>query len=306
MPALERHIVVAGSVNLDMTLRLTRAPEAGETLRADSLAYAPGGKGANQAVAAARLGAPVRMVACVGDDAAGAAARRNLSDNGVDTTFVRSASGYPQGLAVILVEGSGENRIVIAEGSNGAFAASDVKTARAAFDGAAILLLQNEVSLDTTMAAAREARNAGARVVWNPAPAPAGMPAEMAGIVDILLVNESEAATLSGMRVESTDDAIRAAAALRDRGLAVVVVTLGDAGAMWLDADGVVRAPGLSARVADTTGAGDTFAGAMAVALFEGRSPSDTLQFANRAAAVSVTKPGAQGGMPLRADLGEA
>lgn len=306
MPHPERGIVVVGSVNLDMTLQTERAPEAGETVRARSLVYAPGGKGANQAVAAARLGGAVRMISRVGDDAAGASCLRNLADNGVDTTAVRPAPDTPQGLAVIILEQGGENRIVIAEGSNAALSPADVEAARPVFEGAAAVLLQNEVSLETTRAAARAARAAGAAVIWNPAPAPKDLPDDLADGLDILLVNEGEAAALAGLPTGSGRDAERAAEALRGRGCRVVVVTLGRDGALWMDANGPVRVPGVPAEVVDTTGAGDTFAGALAVALSEGMAAREALRFANAAAALSVARAGAQGGMPTREEMSRA
>lgn len=303
MGIAKSHIVVVGSVNRDMTLHVARAPEAGETVRAESLSYAPGGKGANQAVAAARLGAAVRMIARVGDDASGEAMRRNLHENGVGTEFVTVAPGAPQGLAMILLEKDGQNRIVIAEGSNAALSPADVEAARSAFDGAAVVLLQNEVAIETTLAAARMGCTAGARVLWNPAPAPEQLPDDLLANTDVLLVNETEAGALSGVAVRAHDDAKHAAEALLARGCGAVVVTLGAAGALWVDNDATAMVSGLSAHVVDTTGAGDTFAGALGVALLERRAPEAALRFANAAAAISVTRLGAQGGMPRRSEM---
>jgi ribokinase len=286
-----------------MTLTTLRVPRPGETVTGQSLTYAPGGKGANQAVAAARLGGSVQLVTCVGADAAGNVVRDNLEAHGVGTRYVRTADGVPQGVAVILLDADAQNYIVLAEGSNAMVSPADVDDAAPAFAEASVLLLQNEIRLPTTLRAAQRAREAGVTVVWNPAPAPDALPPEMARFVDILLVNETEASTLSGVPVAGADDALRAAGELRAAGFGAVVVTLGERGALWADESGDWSVPGVTVKAVDTTGAGDTFAGAMAVALAEGMRPLETLEFANAAAALSVTRAGAQGGMPARADL---
>jgi ribokinase len=302
-PSRAGHIVVVGSANLDMTLQTKQFPKPGETVRGQSLTYAPGGKGANQAVAAARLGARVRMVSRVGDDAAGGTVLKNLADNGVETGHVRTADGVPQGIAVILLDGNGQNVIVLAEGSNGKISPADVDAARAAFDGVAIAILQNEIPMETTVRAAQAARAAGARVLWNPAPAPDAPPEGMAVLVDVIVLNESEAEALTGIPVQDAAGARRAGEALLAAGYKAAVLTLGEAGALWVDERGAITVAANPVEVMDTTGAGDTFAGALAVALAEGQSPEHALRFANAAAGLSVSRLGAQAGMPTRVQV---
>jgi ribokinase len=296
-------IVVVGSINLDIVTRVETAPRGGETLRGQSVDYVPGGKGANQAVAAARLGAAVRMVARVGDDPFGPAMRENLSVNGVDVSAVAATSGTPTGVAVITVEASGQNRIIIVAGANGALTPDDVDAAGDAFAGASYVLLQNEVSPAVTVRAAQRARAAGAKVVWNPAPAPDAVPPGLIGTVDILVPNESEAERLSGEPVRDETSALEAARELRASGFRTVVITLGSAGALWSGADGVFRVPAFPVNVVDTTAAGDTFVAGLAVGLSEGMPPRDAMRFASASAALAVTRLGAQAGIPTRAEV---
>lgn len=295
-------IIVVGSINLDLVLRVPRVPIAGETLAGRSLEYVPGGKGANQAVAASRLGAHVAMVARVGEDASAAAMLRNLAENGVDVELVTPAPA-PQGLAVILVDDEGRNAIVLAEGSNGHLRPEDLERAAPAFTGADVALLQNEVRPEATLAAARAAKRAGATVIWNPAPAPDDPSDAMPGVVDIIAPNEHEAEHLTGIAADDPKAAARAAAALRRKGYPISIVTLGAAGAVWASETEMLHQPAYPVEVVDTTAAGDTFLGAIAVALAEHRPPRDAIRFAAAAAALAVTKPGAQPGIPARAEV---
>jgi ribokinase len=296
-------IIVVGSANMDLVVRTPHAPGPGETVQGRSLTYMPGGKGANQAVAAARLGAPTRMIARVGDDSLGEPVRKNLAENGVDVSHVSVAHRTPQGLAIIVVDDQGQNRIVLAAGSNGALLPEDVDAASDVFTPGALVLLQNEVRLDTTIRAAQAATAAGAMVLWNPAPAPDGFPEELLGCVDVLLPNESEAERLTGIEVRDDLGVRRAAAALLGKGFPHVVVTLGERGALWFSREGVIHVPAFVVDVVDTTAAGDTFAAALAVGLAEGMEPADAMRFASGASALAVTKLGAQPGMPSRAQL---
>lgn len=298
-------IVVVGSINLDIVARVETAPRGGETLKGRSVDYVPGGKGANQAVAAARLGAPVRMVARVGDDPFGPAMRENLSSNGVDVSAVAVTPDTPTGVAVITVEASGQNRIIIVAGANGALTPDDVDAAGDVFAGARYVLLQNEVNPSVTVRAAQRARAAGAKVVWNPAPAPEAVPPGLIGIVDVLVPNESEAARLAGDAVTDEATAIEAARELRASGFRTVVVTLGSAGALWSGSDGVFTVPAFPVQAVDTTAAGDTFVAALAVGLSEGMPPRDAMRFASAAGALAVTRLGAQAGIPTRAEVEE-
>lgn len=293
-------VVVVGSVNMDIVLRTPRLPAPGETITGRSLAYAPGGKGANQAVAAARLGADVAMVARAGDDAAGASMRENLVANGVNAEHVTVTAGAPQGIAVIIVDDAGQNSIVLAAGSNGLLSAEDVDRAAPIFQGARVCLLQNEVSLEATRRAARCAKAAGALVVWNPAPAPDEVPPGLAESVDVIAPNESEAERLTGLSVRNADEARAAAEALRAKGFGAAVVTMGENGAFWCGPDLAFHTPARRVEVVDTTAAGDTFLGALAVALAEDQRPEAAVEFASAAAAFAVTRLGAQDGMPTR------
>lgn len=297
------NVVVVGSANMDLVVRAHRAPGPGETVHGRSLDYLPGGKGANQAVAAARLGARTHMVCRVGDDSLGEPVRRNLFDNGVDVGLVRVANDTPQGLAIIIVDDDGQNRILLAAGSNALLAPEDIGGAASVFTSESLVLLQNEVRLETTIRASQVAKAAGATVLWNPAPAPDGLPDEMIGCVDVLLPNESEAESLTGIAVRDSQGARRAAAAIVAKGIPNVVITLGERGALWCNRQETFEMPSFSVAVVDTTAAGDTFAGALAVALAEGREARDAMRFACGASALAVTKLGAQPGIPTRAQL---
>lgn len=296
-------IVVVGSANMDIVVRTPHAPSAGETVLGRSLDYLPGGKGANQAVAAARLGAQALMIARVGDDSLGEPVRRNLVENGVDVSHVSVAPGHPQGLALILVDDAGQNRIVVAAGSNAALLPADVDAAKSVFSPESLVLLQNEVRLETTIRAAQAARDAGSTVLWNPAPAPDGLPDEMLGCVDVLMPNESEAECLTAIAVKDSAGARRAAAALVSKGIPNVVITLGERGALWCNREETFEVPAFPVQVVDTTAAGDTFAAALAVALSEGLDSHAAMRFACGASALAVTRLGAQSGIPTRAQL---
>jgi ribokinase len=289
-------IIVVGSINLDMVIQTPRAPEAGETIVGRTLSYVPGGKGANQAVAAARLGGQVTMIGRVGDDPFSRPMCENLTSNGVAASHVRATAETSTGVAVILLEDNGENRIVLAQGANGALRPEDVDAAADVFQGAACILLQNEVPLETTVRAARLGREAGALVVWSPAPAPESLPPELPSLVDLVLPNETEAAMLSG--VAGSPGSM--AEGLLQKGFRTALITLGSRGSLWAGEDEHFETPAIEVEVVDTTAAGDTFAGAVAVALAEGMPPREAVRFASVAAGLSVTRLGAQNGMPSR------
>ena len=295
----KRSIVVLGSVNADLVLRCERLPHPGETVHGEDFQTVPGGKGANQAVAAARLGGRVEFVGCVGDDAFGAAARAMLEREGVGTTRLRTHAGVPTGVAMIFVERSGQNCIALATGANACLDVAHVDDAAAAIAGASMLVCQLESPLDAVQHAIGIARRHGVPVLLNPAPAQPLPPALLAE-VDILVPNESEAALLLGAR--SALDPAAAAAALREQGPATVIVTLGGEGVCIADERGTRRRPAPAVRPVDTTGAGDTFIGAFAVARREGLSIDGAVEFAQRAAALSVTRIGAMASMPTRAE----
>jgi ribokinase len=280
--------VVVGSLNMDLILRLPDLPARGQTLLSRSWDRSPGGKGANQAVALARLGARVEMVGAVGDDVDGAELAATLQSTGVSTRHVSERPDDPTGLAVVHVTPDGDNAIVVVPGANASLDPGDVAAAAAAFHGADLLLLQLEIPPETVLAAARAGGEGGALVVLNAAPA-SDLPADLLAAVDVLVVNQGEAAALSG-----SDDPQDAATRLRDRGPRVVAVTLGGEGCIVVDDRRVAALPAYPVEVVDTTGAGDCFAAAFGYGLAAGRSAARAARFAAGAAALAVTRPGAQ------------
>ena len=292
-------IVVLGSVNADLALRCERLPRPGETVHGEDFQTVPGGKGANQAVAAARLGGRVEFVGCVGDDAFGAEARTTLEREGIGTAGLRTQAGVPTGVAMILVERSGQNSIALAAGANAMLDVAQVDGSAAAIACASLLVCQLESPLGAVQHAIGIARRHGVPVLLNPAPARPLAPA-LLGEVDILVPNESEAALLIG--ASGTLDPVRAASALRGQSTATVIVTLGGEGVCIADERGTRRWPAPRVQAVDTTGAGDTFIGAFAVARQEGLGTDEAVRFAQRAAALSVMRAGAMASMPTRAE----
>jgi ribokinase len=279
-------VVVVGSINVDLVVAVESLPAAGETVAGGRFARHGGGKSANQAVAAARLGVPVSFVGAVGDDEMGAAAVSELESEGIDVSAVSRVSA-PTGVALIVVDSAGENQIAVASGANAELVVESLD-----LDGEGVVLLCNEVSQAVVVAAARAAADAGWRVVLNPAPA-----RELPDVpLAVLTPNASEAAQLAGL-----DDPEAAARALAEQTGAGVLITLGADGALLLEPGGApVRLPATRVDVVDTTGAGDTVNGALAAELAAGRSLQDAARFALIAAALSTRAPGARGGMPTR------
>jgi len=299
-------ILVVGSLNMDLVAFAPRIPVAGETLTGHTFLSVPGGKGANQAYAAARLGARVAILGRVGADDLGRQLRENLASSGCDVNGVLVTKDCTTGIALIFVADSGQNSIVIVAGANGKLSPEDVAEAANRFDGAAYVLLQLESPLATVVAAARAARRAGARVILDPAPAPSSaLPAELLANVDILTPNETEAAILAGVspRRLNPQEAFDVAWRLRATGPPAVIVKLGEQGVALVTADGSQVLPAPKVNAVDTTAAGDVFNAALAVALSEGAEIASACQFANRAAALSVTRRGAQSAAPSRAEL---
>jgi ribokinase len=286
-------IVVVGSVNLDLVVRVPRLPGPGETVSGGDVFRNPGGKGANQAVAAARLGRGVAMVGRVGDDQAGRELLASLRADGVDTAHVRVADGAPSGTAFITVRDDGENQIVVSPGANARLAPEDVGAAGAALRAAAVTLVQLEVPLAAVTAAVRAA---GGRVVLNPAPVRT-LPAELLGEVDVLVPNRVELAQLAGAPVPGT---VEEAAVLAGRLPArAVVVTLGADGALVVEQGRASHVPAVPVRPVDTTAAGDAFCGGLADALAAGADLQDAARWAVRVAAAACTRPGAQASLPI-------
>jgi len=294
-------IVVFGSINIDLVVRTPRLPAPGETLTGHTFFTAPGGKGANQAVACARLGAPTRMVGRVGDDLFGEQLRASLRSFGVQDDGVLTTPG-PSGVALIAVDDTAENTIVIVPGANGAVSIADIPRLEAVLDGARILLVQLEVPIETVVAAARAAHTRGVTVILDPAPA-LPLPDELYALADIITPNEHEAATLTGIAVRDDQGAIAAARALIARGARRVALKLGARGALTADAEGEQFWSPFTVTPVDTVAAGDAFNGGLAVALSEGRSFNEAIRWGLAAGALSVTRHGAQPSMPERNEV---
>jgi len=294
-------VVVFGSINMDLVVRTPRLPTPGETLTGHTFFTAPGGKGANQAVACARLGAPTRMVGRVGDDLFGEQLRASLRSFGVQDDGVLTTPG-PSGVALIAVDDTAENTIVIVPGANGAVSIADIPRLERALDGARALLLQLEVPIETVVAAARAAHTRGVTVILDPAPA-LPLPDELYALADIITPNEHEATTLTGIAVHDDQGAIAAARALIARGARRVALKLGARGALTADAEGEQFWSPFTVTPVDTVAAGDAFNGGLAVALSEGRSFDEAIRWGLAAGALSVTRHGAQPSMPERNDV---
>jgi len=303
---MKPRILVVGSLNLDLVARVPNLPQPGETVPIDSFIQSPGGKGANQAVAAARLGALATMLGCVGNDSFGATLLTALRENGVATTHVRIVSECASGVALIGVERSGQNAIMVAGGANLCLLSSDVQRLEHLFAAADAVLLQLEIPIATVAAACQLAKRHGVLVVLDPAPAPSvPLPDDLCA-VDLISPNQSEAESLTGIAVADPTDAARAAAVLRGRGARQVVVKLGAQGAVCCDHRGdISHVPAPQVQAIDTTAAGDAFGAALAIALVEGRSLAEAAQFACAAGALATTRCGAQEAMPWRAAVDE-
>ena len=287
-------IAVVGSINIDMTVTTDRIPKKGETLTGTSLSYIPGGKGANQAVAMARLGANVQMFGCVGEDASGEILTENLKKNGVDTSCIRRIPGTPTGTAFITV-GEKDNTIIIIAGANGCVDIPYIQSVKEELLAADLVVLQHEIPLETDAYVVDLCHDAGIKVVLNPAPAYTVSP-EVLEKVDYLTPNEHEAAILYGDDTEIEE--------MLKKYPEKLIITQGSRGvSAALRTGEVVNVPARPARVVDTTGAGDTLNGAFAVKIAEGADIVEALKFANVAASLSTEKFGAQGGMPTQAEV---
>ena len=295
-------IVVLGGINMDLIGTAPRLPSPGETAMGEGFYTAPGGKGANQAVAAARMGASVRMVGRVGRDTFGAGLLDNLRACGVDVSGVMEDADAASGVAMVLLDASRQNRIVVIGGANMRCDDAQVDAVASALEGADALMLQCEIPPATSLKAARIAREMGVQVVWDPSPAE-GFPPEAYAIVDVLTPNQAEAAALTGIDVTDAASAEAAARAIVERGVRAVVVKMGEAGAFYLsDGEGGYVLP-YEVEAVDTVAAGDAFGAAMTCALAEGKPVGEAVRYSAAAGALAVTRPGAQEAMPTRAEV---
>ncbi|MED4954165.1 ribokinase [Paenibacillus macerans] len=294
-------VAVIGSLNMDIVVETPRHPRVGETLLGDRVRFVPGGKGANQAVAAARLGAEAAMIGAVGDDAFGLELLNALGRDGVDVTGVKRLSGTATGIASIYV-GEGDNSIVVVPGANDRVGPEDIDRNEAKLKEADIVLLQLEIPVETALYAARKAKSLGKTVVLNPAPAQP-LPEELFRCADFMTPNRTELSGYTGIAADGTTLGA-AMRRLKELGAANVVTTLGAGGSAYLDESGEVRfVMGHPVPVIDTTGAGDCFNAALAVSIARGRSLREAVEYAGLASALAVTKFGAQAGMPTQEEV---
>jgi ribokinase len=295
-------IVVIGSSNTDMVIKADKFPLPGETILGGKFFMFPGGKGANQAVAASRLGGDVTFIAKVGNDIFGKQALQQFKKEGIHTEFVLSDPDQPSGVALITVDAKGENTIVVAQGSNAALSSQDVQRAEKQFESFGIVLMQLEIPLQTVVQAARLGKQQGKKVILNPAPA-MPLPQEIFGDLFLITPNKSETEAITGIEITDLKTASLAAEKLFEKGVEHVVITLGAEGAFIYDAGGGRHIQSPRVTAVDSTAAGDVFNGALAVAISENKSIDDAVAFANRAASISVTKMGAQASAPYRKEL---
>jgi ribokinase len=300
-------IVVIGSINMDFVMRVSRMPAIGETLAGKDFAFVPGGKGGNQAVAAARLGAHVAMIGCLGADEHGTRLRASLETEGIDCGGVLTSADLPSGVAMVIVDDMSQNAIVTVAGSNSKVSADLVETHTATLAAARMVICQMEIPHRTVEFSLLIARELDIPTLLNPSPVTGPLPTDWFAAVDYLVVNEIEAATLLGFAIDSISRARQAAEALQRQGARHVLITLGAQGVLALFANGKIPHcefyPAPRVKAVDTTGAGDTFVGAFATALVTGYSHVEAVAFAQSAASLSVTRAGAQPSIPYLREL---
>lgn len=297
----QKSILVIGSSNTDMTAKTQELPRPGETVLGGVFTMGPGGKGANQAVAAQRLGGNVKFICKVGKDMFGDNAIAQYEKEGLDTSGILR-SELPSGVALIYVDSHAENCIVVASGANGDINEADIEASRRDIENCGILLLQLESPIPAVLKAAQIAHKAGATVVLNPAPA-CPLPEEIFKSIDLFIPNETELSTFSGIPVTCKEEAEQAAAAMQAKGVGKLIVTMGSKGALICEGGPATFVPAHKVKAVDTTAAGDTFCGALCVAISEGKSLVQATEFATAASALTVQKMGAQNSIPYRKDL---
>lgn len=297
---MKKGILVIGSLNMDLSIDLAKMPVTGETILGRGIAYKAGGKGANQACAAGRLGGRVRMLGCVGQDEFGQKLVKSLSESGVETDYIKESRDLPTGTAVIYVDDNGDNSIVVIPGANMACDIEYLKAQDEQFHWCDYVVLQMEIPYEAVWYSVKRAKELGKTVILNPAPAPDKIPEEILSLVDYLTPNETEIIALNG---KSKDDIREGAEKLLSRGVSNVIATLGDRGALLVNQYGETFYPARKVVSVDTTAAGDCFNGAMVAALAEGQSEAEAILFANMASSIAVTRKGAQESLPIREEV---
>jgi ribokinase len=295
-------IVVVGSCNTDMVIKADRLPIPGETILGGTFFMNPGGKGANQAVAASRMGGTVSLIAKTGNDVFGKQSVMLYKAENIKTDFIFSDAKHPSGVALITVDSHGENCIVVASGANSCLTPSDINKASAEIEGGSLVLMQLEIPIETVEYVAELAHSKGIKVILNPAPARA-LSDNLLKNLYMIIPNKSEAEILSGIKVSDIESAKQAADIISSKGVDIVVITLGPQGALIKDSNEYHYVEASKVEAVDTTGAGDTFCGSVCVGLSEGKSILDSVKMAARAAALTVTRMGAQTSTPYRSEI---
>ncbi|GIL24121.1 MAG: ribokinase [Bacteroidota bacterium] len=297
-----KKIIVIGSCNTDMVIKTDRLPTPGETVLGGTFLMNAGGKGANQAVTAARQGGQVTFISKTGNDVFGKQSVELYNSEGINTDYIFSDAKNPSGVALITVDSHGENCIVVASGANGSLSAADIESARTEIESGSIVLMQLEIPIDTVEYAAELASNKGISVILNPAPART-LSEKLLKCLYVITPNEHEAEMLSGIKVTDWTTAKKAADVISSKGVNNVVITMGSQGAFVKEQDEYYTVEATKVTAVDTTAAGDSFSGAFCVALAEGKSIKDAVKVATRVAAITVTRMGAQSSIPYRNEL---
>ena len=300
---MHNRVAVVGSLNIDLVLELDRMPNPGETVFGTNLERHPGGKGLNQAVAAARLESEVHMIGAVGDDGSGDWLLDVVRREGIHAEGIVTASGT-SGTAVIEVDSTGENRIIVISGANTQVSATEVTKHLSSLSAVDVVLTQGELPIDALVAAATTGKKIGAQVILNPAPV-IDFPKELLSLVDILVPNEHEARAMTGLPIDNMVDAVEAAQALQDRGPSCVIITRGDKGAVWSSPEGSGQTAAFKVSAVDTVAAGDAFCGGLAAALARGLPLSQALRWGSAAGAIAATGRGAVSSLPSLAMVTE-
>lgn len=299
-----KKIVVIGSLNMDTTVQVQHIPVTGETILSNDVALNPGGKGANQAYAAGKIGGNVAMIGAVGQDSNGIKLRENLEDVGVDISAVAVRENGTTGMAFVMVNQEGDNSIVVVPGTNATVSTEDIEQNIEQLENSDIVILQMEIPAETVLYVAKKAKMLGKTVILDPAPVPEHFPDELYEYVDILKPNETELSMLTGIKVDSEESIQKAIAMVREKGARDVVVTLGKQGVyVSSELEGEVRIPSLEVKVVDTTAAGDTFVAALATKLAQGEKLVEAAEFANQVSGMVVARKGAQSSVPSRAEI---